>query len=511
LNAITVNLTLATPAPGQAVEGLDFAALPRTLSFPVGVSSQTISVTPLANPNLLAPVLATVQLAGGTGYSLGTATRASIAIYPSATANGTGLTGQYFTNSSSTYSNSANFKPANLVMTRVDPTVDFVWGTTTSPITNSGYYTVRWTGQVEPEYSETYYFDANTDDGVRVWVNNQIVIDSWVSRGAADSIGTISLQGGVRYNIQMDYFQGGGNAAAHLSWYSPSQPKQVIPSSRLYPASVPPAPAVVTSPQSAVAFLGQPFSFTVTGANGANAFTASGLPPGLNFNGASGVISGVPTISGDYQVALTASNPIGLGAGVLDLLVIDTGSSVTREVWLGVPGTNVADIPVSVPASQTNTLATLEGITGFGQNYGERVRGYLTAPVTGNYYFWIAGSDSAELWISNDGEPVNKVRRAHVSPAFATAPRQWTLEPNQQSPWLTLVAGQQYYLEILHKAGSGTNDNWSVGWVQDPMGTNTVPGGVVPGYVLSRYFPPAPAAAQGTLYTANLLPDDANG
>ncbi|HEV2210040.1 MAG TPA: DUF1800 family protein [Verrucomicrobiae bacterium] len=505
LNAITVNLTLAGPGPGQAVEGLDFAALPRTLSFPVGVSSQTISVTPLANTNLLAPVLATVQLAGGTRYSLGRATRASIAIYPSATANGTGLTGQYFTNSSSTYSNSANFKPANLVMTRVDPTVDFVWGTPTSPITNSGYYTVRWTGQVEPEYSETYYFDANTDDGVRVWVNNQLIIDSWVTRSAADSIGTISLQGGVRYNIQMDYFQSGGNAAAHLSWYSPSQPKQVIPSSRLYPASVPPAPAAVTSPQSAVAFLGQPFSFTVTGANGANAFTAGGLPPGLNFNGASGVISGIPTVSGDYQVALTASNPIGLGAGVLDLLVIDTGSSVTREVWLGVPGTNVADIPVSVPASQTNTLATLEGITGFGQNYGERVRGYFTAPVTGNYYFWIAGSDAAELWISNDGEPVNKVRRAYVSPAFATAPRQWTLEPSQQSPWLTLVAGQQYYLEILHKAGSGTNDNWSVGWVQDPTGTNTVPGGVVPGYVLSRYFAVPTIDAPGTLYTANLL------
>lgn len=505
LNAITVNLTLAPAAPGHGVEGVDFTALPRTVYFPVGSSSETLTVTPLPNTNLMAPVLATVQLTTGSGYSLGKATNASVVIYPTATPNGTGLTGQYFTNSSTSYSNSINFNPANLVMTRLDPTVDFTWGTTTLPFANSGYYTVRWTGQVEPQYSETYYFDANTDDGVRVWVNNKLVIDRWVLQGASDSVGTITLQGGVRYNIQMDYFQGGGNAVAHLSWYSPSQPKQVIPSSRLYPASVPSAPPAVTSPLSAVAFLGQPFSFTVTGANGANSFSAAGLPPGLTFNASSGVISGIPNLAGDYQVLVTASNAIGLGASVVDIVVLDTGSAVTREVWLGVPGTNIADIPVNTPATLTNTLGTLEGITGYNQNYGERIRGYFTAPVSGNYYFWAAGSDSVEFWLSNDGEPVNKVRRCYVAPGFATAPRQWLLAPNQRSPWLTLVAGQPYYLEILHKAGSGTNDNWSVGWLQDPTGTNYNPAGAVPGYLLSRYFPLPAVDVPGVLYEANLL------
>src|SRR4029077_1227163 len=47
--------------------------------------------------------------------------------------------------------------------------------------------------------------------------------------------------------------------------------------------------------------------------------------------------------------------------------------------------------------------------------------------------------------------------------------------------------------------------NWSVGWLQDPTGTNTTPSGVVPGYVLSRYFPLPAIDAPGTLYTANLL------
>jgi hypothetical protein len=504
LNAITVNLALAGPGPGVAIEGVDHVPLPRLVSFPAGVSSQPITVLPMANTNRMTPVIAALQVAPGPGYTIGSASNASILIYPSATATGTGLTGYYFTNSSTTYSNSANFNPANLKMTRVDPTVDFVWGTTTTPIPNNGYYCVRWLGQVQPQYSETYYFDANTDDGVRVWVNNQLIIDTWIARSPSDSIGTISLQAGVRYNIQMDYFQATGGAVAHLSWYSPSQSKQIIPSNRLYPSTN--SPTAVTSPLFAFAFVGVPFSYTNTGANSPSYFTATGLPPGLTNNTATGIIGSTPTLAGDYQVSLTASNSFGVAASVVDIRVFDTGSSaVVREVWTGIPGTNVADIPLNTPATLTNFLTTLEGITGYGVNYGERIRGFLTAPVTGNYYFWLAASDSAELWISNDNDPVNKVRRAFVSPAYSTGSRQWNLQPKQQSGWLLLNAGQQYYLEILHKAGSGTNDNWAVGWLQDPFGTNSAPASVVPGYVLGKYFPLPPSLAPGTLYAADMV------
>lgn len=68
-----------------------------------------------------------------------------------------------------------------------------------------------------------------------------------------------------------------------------------------------------------------------------------------------------------------------------------------------------------------------------------------------------------------------------------------------------MAGGQQYFIEILHKAGVGTNDNWSVAWLQDPTGTNNNPAGVVPGYLLARYYPPLAASAPGTLYSANLL------
>src|SRR3989442_969654 len=127
LRALTVNLALNGPGPGLAVEGVDHASLPRSVYLPAGVSYQTISVTPMANTNRLTSVIATMKLLAGSGYSVGMASNASVVIYPSTTATGTGLTGQYYTNANASYSNSANFNPANLRLTRIDTNIAFVW------------------------------------------------------------------------------------------------------------------------------------------------------------------------------------------------------------------------------------------------------------------------------------------------------------------------------------------------------------------------------------------------
>ena len=181
---------------------------------------------------------------------------------------------------------------------------------------------------------------------MKLWVNDQLIIDGWITKSGSDLIGTIGLQAGVRYNIKMEYFQGTGSALAHLFWYSFSQPKQIIPTGRLYPTSVAQAPTSIISPLSAFGFLNQPFTFAVLGANSAAYYTASALPPGLGFNPVSGLISGTPTLAGDYQITLTASNSLGVGASVLDVTIFDTGSSFIREVWTNAPGINISDIPI---------------------------------------------------------------------------------------------------------------------------------------------------------------------
>ncbi|HTB84454.1 MAG TPA: DUF1800 family protein [Candidatus Sulfotelmatobacter sp.] len=519
LDSITVGLGVIGSGTGFATSGVDYSNLPASVTLAAGVSSAIVNLTPMANLNLQTPAIAQVSLLPGMNYVLGNPANASVVVYPSPTAKGYGLLGQYYTNSSVTYTNAANFNPANLITNRIDPTVDFVWTNGTSPNLSNGFYSVRWTGQIQPQYSELYIFDVNSDDGCRLSVNDQLLINKWQSQGATDWTNSIMLQAGTLYDIKLEYLQAGGAGQVHLKWYSADQSEQVIPNTSLYPtnsfgAGNSNAPTEITSALNAYGYVGQPFTFTVTAANTPLWFTASNLPPGLSFTNTNGVIAGTPTLAGNYQILLTATNAIGTGASVVDIQIFATNySSVVQEIWTGVPGTNVADIPTGTPATITNTLPTLEGITNYGDNYGERVRGYFIAPVTGNYYFWIAGSDSAQLWISDDNQQVNKVLRAWVTPTNnptapgqkGTSSRQWNLQASQQSGWLSLSAGQPYYIEILHKAGTGTNDNWSVAWLQDPTGTNNAPAAVTPNYLLTRYYPPLSSASSGTLYSANLL------
>ena len=70
-----------------------------------------------------------------------------------------------------TYFNNADFTGTTVV--RTDPTVNFDWGSgSPAPAIGADTFSARWTGQVQPQFSETYTFYTQSDDGVRLWVNN---------------------------------------------------------------------------------------------------------------------------------------------------------------------------------------------------------------------------------------------------------------------------------------------------------------------------------------------------
>ncbi|HVW29133.1 MAG TPA: PA14 domain-containing protein [Polyangiaceae bacterium] len=118
---------------------------------------------------------------------------------------------------------------------RIDPNINFDWGTGSpdSTISNTTY-SARWTGQVLADFSETYTFETEADDGVRLWVNNQLLVDDFVDQGSTKVSGTIQLTAGQRYDIKVDYFQDGGGADVYLRWSSPSTPYAVIPTNHLF-------------------------------------------------------------------------------------------------------------------------------------------------------------------------------------------------------------------------------------------------------------------------------------
>jgi uncharacterized protein (DUF1800 family) len=430
------------------------------------------------------------------------------------------------------YYNNTTFTPPTARPQGTESAITFtnngIWGAggPDTTVLSPDNFVARWTGQVQPEFSETYYFVPRVDDGVRLWVNNQLLLSKWPGGGVVDTQGVgINLQAGVLYDIMMEYHEATGSAESHLSWYSQSQPKQIIPSSRLYPHSsaVNPAgaaPPAITSPLYAVGFVGQPFSYTITASNSGGTpttYAASGaFPPGFPanaVNSSTGVISGTPTGTGKFQIIISATSASGTGTSVLNLEVFDTGNRITREVYAGLGGEGTGLIPESGPSQAPDeALTLLEDDADYDNNTGKRLRGYLTAPQTGNYYFWISASNTAELWISNDDEPVNKVRRALVAGPAGTALRTWNTQASQKSPWLALQAGHQYYFEVLHNTGSVEDDHVSVGYALDPTGNSPAianGSGVVPGHLLSPYDYPAAVAATGKLYATNLAPQGA--
>ncbi|MBA3699219.1 MAG: PQQ-dependent sugar dehydrogenase [Planctomycetes bacterium] len=154
-----------------------------------------------------------------------------IAQWIGALPNGSGLTGEYWTNQDKTFTGTAT-------VTRTDAVVDFTWGNgSPDAAITADKFTVRWTGKVQPAVSETYTFFTTTDDGVRLWVNNQLVIDQWVDQAPTESSGSIALTGGTQYDVKLEYFENGGGAEAELRWSSPSTFKAIVPMYRLFPAS----------------------------------------------------------------------------------------------------------------------------------------------------------------------------------------------------------------------------------------------------------------------------------
>jgi hypothetical protein len=143
-----------------------------------------------------------------------------------------------------------------------------------------------------------------------------------------------------------------------------------------------------------------------------------------------------------------------------------------REVYTGIPGTAVIDLTnhPSYPnnPSSVNVLQDLfEAPINIGDHYGQRIQGWIKAPATGQYVFWISSDDNSQLLLSTSVNPEDAVLIAQV-PGW-TNPRQWNKYFQQQSAPVTLQEGEYYYIMALMKEHEG-GDNLAVGW-QQPGGS----------------------------------------
>ncbi|MCW3806874.1 glycoside hydrolase family 76 protein [Plebeiibacterium marinum] len=117
----------------------------------------------------------------------------------------------------------------------IDSAIDFDWGVA-SPLAGVDYdnFSVRWSGQIEPLYSGTYTFYINSDNGRRLWINNELIIDKWINDWGVEYSGSIDLTAGQKYDIKIEYFEESGGANIKMEWESMLQNRKIVPATQLF-------------------------------------------------------------------------------------------------------------------------------------------------------------------------------------------------------------------------------------------------------------------------------------
>jgi beta-glucosidase len=175
----------------------------------------TGTVTPFDGIKARAGASADVQYAQGNMSPNGQLPTVDGSYFTPPSGSGHGLRGQYFDNKT---------LDGTPVATRTDPTVSFDWtGKSPAAGLSSTNYSVKWTGTLAPPATGTYTFGLSSDDGSRLFVNGKEVIDNWRDQASHTETATVDLTAGTPAQVEVDYYQSGGDATVNLGWELPNQ------------------------------------------------------------------------------------------------------------------------------------------------------------------------------------------------------------------------------------------------------------------------------------------------
>jgi len=210
---------------GTVVQTLPFAVPPPTFTIAAGVDAGThaIVVEAVGSSGVLSvPVSLPVgagQVPAPRAQAAPTVARGTV-ILP-----GAGLTGEYYT----------GIAFGALVLTRVDPQVDFDWllGSPGAPLPIDNF-SVRWTGFVTAPTSGNYTFSTTTDDGVRLWIGGVLVVDSWIDQAPTTRTSApVAMTSGLPVAVRLEFYERDGGATVRLQWTPPGGTRVAIPTSAL--------------------------------------------------------------------------------------------------------------------------------------------------------------------------------------------------------------------------------------------------------------------------------------
>jgi PKD repeat protein len=179
-----------------------------------------------------------------------------------------------------------------------------------APRTQEDFYAFRFRGRIEIATAGSYTFYTASDDGSRLFIDGNLVVNNDGLHGNQERSGTVSLAPGL-HTIEVTFFEKTGAAALTVSYQGPGIGKRAIPNGALLQPAPPNAAPVVTSPGDQAGIIGDVVSLGI-GASDPNSdtltFSVTGLPAGLAINPTSGTITGTLAEAGLSTVRVTASD-----------------------------------------------------------------------------------------------------------------------------------------------------------------------------------------------------------
>lgn len=343
-------------------------------------------------------------------------------------------------------------------------------------------YGQRMRGFIVPPVTGSYTFYIASDDASQFRFNSTgaseagagvvCSVAAWSAQYAwtatpAQTSAAFNLTAGQPYFFEVLHKEGGGGDHVAVAWTGPGIASPTVIGGNALARDN--SASIIKQPVSRTGTPGGTATFTTT-VRGLGPFLYEWKLDGTAYWG----VSTTPTLTlsnlstgaaGSYTCTIT--HPGGTLTTNVAVLSLAGSSAIAagglkREVWNNLSGSSVANLTADQRFPRfpdvTSVVTEAEGPNGYADNYGQRLSGWVVAPTTGTYKFYIASDDASQLWLSTDASAANKVLIAQIT--GYTSARNYAAGPSGN---MSLTAGHRYYIEALQKEGGG-GDHLAVAW-----------------------------------------------
>ena len=408
-------------------------------------------------------------------------------------------------------------------------------------------------GCLIPPTTGDYQFWIAGDDATELWLSSSsdpagIALIAYSALPTAEfdwgasptqTSAVVTLQAGTAYFIEARHKQDNNVDHIAVAWTGPGISQEIIPGRFLAACyhNYAPHPVATTFSVRENAIIGASVgvvtsfdvnaedtvgNYQILSGNTGGAFAIDAATGKLTV-AAAGVLNATTTPTYTLTISSTDNGtPALTGNGTITVNVQSASliglNGIVQQRWLNLPGASIATLTSSpnYPFLPDNTrLGTdSEFASANLDSFGSRVRFLVTPPTTGTYNFYLSGDQVANLYVSTNATPSNAALAASVP--SATGFRSFLTFPSQKSANMSLVAGQKYYLEVLHKEDTGS-DSVSIAWTGPGIATPSLLGAAniapydintAPSFTSSSYtWPVALGAANGTVVGTTVAVD----